>query len=77
MFNSSNKPNILIYADMEGICGVTQWEEVIPGTYDYFAFQGQMTNEVNAAIEGAFEGGAGQVLVNDLHWYYNNLLWHT
>ncbi|MBN1684201.1 MAG: M55 family metallopeptidase [Gammaproteobacteria bacterium] len=71
-----DRPSILIYVDMEGVCGVTKWSEVTPGTREYFAFQGQMTDEVNAAIEGAFAGGAGRVLINDLHWYYNNLLWH-
>jgi D-amino peptidase len=33
-----------------------------------------MTAEANAAIEGALDGGAQTVLVNDSHWHMRNLL---
>jgi D-amino peptidase len=73
--DGDKRPTILLYADMEGICQVSNWNEVTPGTKAYDLYRDQMTAEVNAAIAGAFAGGAGRVLVNDLHWFYNNLLW--
>ncbi len=33
-----------------------------------------MTDDVNAAIEGAFEAGATEVVVNDSHWTMTNIL---
>ena len=32
-----------------------------------------LTNEVNAVIEGAIEGGANEFVVNDSHHYMRNL----
>ena len=65
---------ILIAADMEGISGVVNWEQVIPGQADYGRFRHIMTGDVNAAIRGAFEGGASEVLVTDGHYFGRNLL---
>jgi len=48
---------ILIAADMEGISGVTTWDQVTPGKPDYPRFCQLMTEDVNAAIRGAFDGG--------------------
>jgi len=58
---------ILIAADMEGIAGVVSWEQVTPGSADYERFRRLMTDEVNAAVRGAFDGGASQVSVTDGH----------
>jgi D-amino peptidase len=33
-----------------------------------------MTADVNAAIAGAFAGGATEVVVNDSHWTMTNVL---
>ena len=33
-----------------------------------------MTAEADAAVRGAFAGGAGRVLVNDSHGHFGNLL---
>src|SRR5690606_21146130 len=41
---------------------------------EYARFRRVMTQEANAAIEGAFAGGAREVLVNDSHWTMRNLL---
>ena len=53
---------ILISADMEGISGVCRWEQVAPGSPEYPMYQKLMTAEVNAAIRGAFSGGASEVI---------------
>lgn len=65
---------ILIAADMEGITGVTNWDQVTPGHAEYLRFRRIMTADVNAAIRGAFEGGADEVRVADGHWNGSNIL---
>ncbi|HET6824155.1 MAG TPA: M55 family metallopeptidase, partial [Anaerolineales bacterium] len=65
---------ILIATDMEGITGVTTWDQVTPGHAEYARFRRQMTEDVNAAIRGAFDGGAKEVVVADGHWNASNIL---
>ncbi len=65
---------ILIATDMEGITGVTTWDQVTPGHAEYARFRRQMTEDVNAAIRGAFDGGAEEVIVADGHWNASNIL---
>jgi D-amino peptidase len=65
---------VLISADGEGVSGITSSEELVRGKPDYARFQHLMTADVNAAIDGAFAGGATEVLVNDSHWGMNNIL---
>lgn len=75
---------ILISADMEGTCGVSSWVHVTPpenagpgtpsSTAEYERARLRMTQEVNAAIEGALAGGATEVIVNDAHNGMRNLV---
>lgn len=65
---------ILIAADMEGITGVTNWDQVDPDHSEYSRFRKLMTRDVNAAIEGAFEAGADQLVVTDGHASGTNIL---
>ena len=65
---------ILIATDMEGITGVTTWDQVTPGHAEYARFRRQMTDDVNAAVRGAFDGGAEEVIVADGHWNASNIL---
>lgn len=65
---------ILIAADMEGISGVVQWDHVSSKHPEYARFRKIMTEDINAAIRGAFEGGASEVLVSDGHGYGRNIL---
>ena len=65
---------ILIACDMEGITGVVSWDQVTPGHFEYPRFRKLMTQDVNAAIKGAFEGGATEVVVADGHWNGTNIL---
>ena len=65
---------ILIAVDMEGITGVTAWDQVTPGHAEYARFRRLMTQDVNAAIRGAFEAGAEEILVADGHWNGSNIL---
>jgi len=65
---------ILIAADMEGVTGVVSWSHVTTDHPEYARFRKLMTEDVNAAIRGAFEGGASEVLVSDGHSYGRNIL---
>jgi D-amino peptidase len=65
---------ILIAVDMEGITGVTTWDQVTPGHAEYARFRKLMTQDVNAAIRGACEAGADEVIVADGHWNGSNIL---
>jgi len=65
---------ILIATDMEGITGVTTWDHVTPGHAEYGRFRKLMTQDVNAAIRGAVEAGADDIIVADGHWNGSNIL---
>jgi D-amino peptidase len=65
---------ILIAVDMEGITGVTTWNQVTPGHAEYARFRRLMTQDVNAAIRGACEAGADEIVVADGHWDGSNIL---
>jgi D-amino peptidase len=65
---------IYISADMEGIAGVVTGEQLGPAGFEYTRFREFMTEEVNTAIQAAFEAGATEVLVSDSHGNGQNLL---
>jgi len=65
---------ILIAADMEGITGVVNWDQVNPNHAEYSRFRRLMTADVNAAIAGALAGGADEVTVTDGHNNGSNIL---
>lgn len=59
---------IYILADMEGISGIRNPQQVEPGGPEYLA-EGihLMMKDMNAAIDGAFAGGATEVVACDTH----------
>ena len=59
---------------MEGISGVVDWTHVSSGHAEYARFRELMTEDVNAAVRGAFNGGADEVLVSDAHGSKTNIL---
>ena len=65
---------IFISVDMEGIAGVVNWNHVSLEGIEYEKAREWMTAEANAAIEGAFEAGATEVVVADAHGLFCNLL---
>lgn len=67
-------PRIYISADMEGIAGVVTQEQLGPTGFDYKDARELMTGEVLAAIQGAREAGAGEIVVSDSHGNMQNLL---
>ncbi|MBR7518137.1 M55 family metallopeptidase, partial [Mycobacterium tuberculosis] len=52
---------VYISADIEGVAGVVTPEQGQPGNPEYERARRLMTEEVNAAIEGALSGGATEV----------------
>jgi len=65
---------VYISVDMEGISGVNGDDQTSPGGAEYGRARKLMVEDANAAIRGAFEGGATDVLVNDSHGHQRNLL---
>ena len=66
--------NIYISCDMEGVDGIVTEKQSSPSGQFYEFAREQITGEVNAAAQGAFDAGANSVLVNDSHWDMTNLL---
>lgn len=62
-----------ISADLEGTNGVVSPGEIIPGEAGYEGARVLMTQEVNAAVRGLFDGGATEVLVCDSHEVAQNI----
>jgi len=58
---------IYISADLEGVTGVTDWNETIKKEGDYKEYAHQMTLEVKAACEGANNIGVDEIWVHDAH----------
>jgi len=64
---------VYISVDMEGIGGISHSLPTDRGDPGYPAAVALMVGEANAAIEGAYAGGATEVLVNDSHGQMFNL----
>ena len=68
-----------IISDMEGVCGITRWEQVSGGAPMYEEARRLYTEEINAAVRGARAAGAREVVVMDHHgagreWSFNSLV---
>ena len=58
---------IFISTDIEG-CACVHFKDIwIKNSPEHFEAKRQLTREINASIEGAFAGGATEVVVSDLH----------
>lgn len=66
--------NVFVSIDMEGIAGIAHLQQVMRGSDDFPASRELMTEEANAAVAGAFDGGATSVVANDSHGDMYNLL---
>ena len=58
---------VFISVDMEGIAGITHFDETIKGRDNYEYFAHLMSKEVKAACIGAIEAGASEIVVKDAH----------
>ena len=70
---------VLVVSDMEGVAGISNWQQVTGGESLYEEGRRLYTEEINAAVRGAFAGGAVEVVVMDCHgagrgWSFNSLI---
>jgi len=64
---------VFISSDMEGVAGIVDWAQCIGPGPAYERGCALLQAEVNAAIDGALDGGADEIVVNDSHWLMRNL----
>jgi len=67
------KLKVFISVDMEGISGVVHSDQTSSGTPEYGTARKWMAQDVNAAVEGALEAGATEIVVNDSHGSMRNV----
>ncbi len=65
---------VFISVDMEGISGLVNSEETGSSGADYGYFRRIMSQDANAAVLGAFDAGATEVVVRDSHGSARNIL---
>jgi D-amino peptidase len=64
---------IFISFDMEGVAGIVDWSQCRAPGQPYEEGRRLLLGEVNAAIDGAVEGGATEIVCNDSHGAMFNL----
>jgi len=68
-----------IISDLEGVAGITRWEQVQGGAPMFDEARRLYTEEINAAVRGAQAAGATEIVVMDHHgagreWSFNSLV---
>ncbi|GHO95938.1 peptide ABC transporter substrate-binding protein [Reticulibacter mediterranei] len=64
---------LFLSTDFEGTSGIVAWEQIMRGNAEFEQGLRLLTDEVNAVIAGAIEGGATEFVVNDSHSTMRNL----
>lgn len=72
--HGQGKLKVLISVDMEGITGVVNGDQTSSSGSGYGLAREWMTEDANAAIRGAFQAGATEVVVNDSHGSMRNII---
>lgn len=66
---------LFISADIEGTCGIVNWNETEKEHPDYEYFRREMSEEVAAVCKAAFESGAvEEIVVRDAHGTARNII---
>ena len=65
---------VYISVDIEGVAGITHWDEAEKGQADWAEFREIMTREAIAAIDGARAAGATEIWLKDAHDSGRNLV---
>lgn len=65
---------VYLSSDIEGTAGITNWNEAEKDHRDYKEFRDLMTGEVLAAVAGAIEAGATEIVLKDAHDSGRNIL---
>ncbi len=58
---------VAIFGDMEGVGGIVHWDQVAAGHQLYQEGRRLYTEEINAAVRGAFAAGATRAVAADSH----------
>ena len=64
---------VFLSVDIEGVAGISHWDEATKTHADYARFQDQMMAEAVAACEGALAAGATAITIKDAHGTGRNL----
>ena len=64
---------VFLSSDLEGTAGVVDWEQCVGDGPQAAAGRALLLDEVNAAIEGAVDGGATEIVLNDSHSTMRNM----
>jgi len=70
---------VFVVSDMEGVAGITKWQQVTGGHAMFEEGRRLYTGEINAAVRGAKAAGATEIVVMDCHgagegWTFNSLI---
>jgi D-amino peptidase len=70
---------VFVVSDMEGVAGISRWQQCQGGHAMYEEGRRLYTAEINAAVRGAKAAGATEIVVMDCHgagegWDFNSLL---
>ena len=65
---------VYISADIEGVAGISHWDEARKEHATYQEFRAAMTEEVVAACDGATAAGAKEILIKDAHATGRNIM---
>jgi D-amino peptidase len=68
-----NAERVFISVDMEGITGVVHGAQVGGDPTEYAYYRKMMSSDLNAAVEGALEAGAKEIVVSDAHGGMRNM----
>jgi D-amino peptidase len=71
--NGQQGKKIFISVDLEGISGISGLDQLSATGAEYNRSRRLMADDLNAAIRGARQGGAADILVNDSHGSMRNL----
>lgn len=61
------EPKVWISVDMEGVGGLVDRTQFMPGEPEYKRARAEMMAEMRTVVEAAWDAGAGRVVVNDSH----------
>ena len=67
--------NVYVMVDMEGISGICRKSQVLSSGEHYQQGRRYLTWDVNACVEGCFDGGADRVTVRDAHGGGFHFIW--
>lgn len=65
---------IFISVDIEGVCGICNWNETTLNKLDYSYFQQEMINEVITCCQALHESGIEEIYVRDAHDSARNII---